>query len=332
MDDLEALQEAAIKAREEAFSEPESNNEEVVDEVPEQEEEIKDEEINEDNDREIDNDTGDTSGDSDDDPIVESSDDNTPVEDSFEPIVVKVNGANITLDTREEVERYLNNVSTDDKYVEPVEAQVVKQAGLTDEDIALLYDIKKGNVDAAKVLLEKNKLDLLDIEDASGQYESSFKPTIKTEMDAIVSRIESKPELKSKIVEAMDMMSPEFEQLVTSNPKDFEVFTNQVESGLAKEALAYAIKEEKINGRNMADAYVHFVNNAKPVNSNSSSSSSSKPTQRRQVSEAERNLRERAKDNGRQGDNAKPSSVSADDIWNMSAEEIMNLSADQLRA
>ena len=245
----------------------------------------------------------------------ESSNDKTNSSD-FEPITIKVNGNEITLDSKDELQKYMvkmeNNKPSKRKSKND---QLIEQSGLSESDIQLLVDAKKGNKAALAKLASDAKIDLLDIEEGmDSKYEAEFKPSYMSEVDEIAEDIMNNEPLYEKFQGAVKSVPQDFVQAISNDASALKHFAGHVESGLAEKIIPLATKAAMLNDEPFLNAYARIGREI------SESTPSEKKVEKRKVNPRADQLRKRASKT--KGSNKGTKSVdSADDVWNMSTED-----------
>ena len=323
MTELERLISEADAEREELYG---SDNEEQVNDNEDVEEDESTDDVTDDSDdTEDDREDGDDAPEQDDDNEADeadvvsddASDDIVHNNDtSFEPITVKVNGVNVDLESREEVEAYIrrNNAPA----VKDPAAQLIEKGGLSQEDIAMLIEMKNGNLSAYKAMVEKNNIDLVDIEEYDGDLELKHQPEILDPVAARAEEIFSDPMISEDFADAINSVPKEFASALGKNINDLDYFADQVRSGVAKEIIAKANKAVAINGGSFTEHYLR-------INSEISKEAPKQTKQNktaRKINKKEVELRERAKAGKSKSSGKKAGELDVDDIWNTPLNEL----------
>jgi hypothetical protein len=259
----------------------------------------------------------------------ENKDETTGDEDSeesadtkkFKPVEVQFGQNKITLDSEEEVAKYLENQNREIAKVQESDTEIaVKQAGISDVELALLADVKAGKPGAIKALAELGKIDLADAEDSEGDYTPEFKVEKKSDVDKAIASISADKELATQFNNTLATVPDDFIASISGDAKDLLRFAGHVKSGIAQELIPLATKASALNGKSLLENYVEIGEQKylKAGKSKEEAKADNKP--KREVTEKEKSLRERA---SKDADTNKTSSSSTvDDIWNMTAEEM----------
>lgn len=317
--EIEALMDAANAEKEESENADENSNEEISEMENKESEEEGGDTGNEDN-QDKHEDTEDENDESEDDSANNESVD-------FEPVAVNYNGQEITLDSEEEVEAFNNKKIETIDYLQDYDSSpeqiLMETAGISQEDLALLADIKDGKVGAMKKLAESNKIDLVAVDEFEGSYSSEIKPVERTKIDVVLKNVARDKQLQSDFNKTMESLPQDFIDALGSDAQGLANFVGHIKTGLASDVLPKAAKASALNGKSLLDNYIDI--GTKQITGNEQKDvGSKKKEQKRKVSEKEKNFRKRAstdKDNKQN----KNSSVSADDIWNMTEAEIAEL-------
>jgi len=230
----------------------------------------------------------------------------------FSPVEVNFQGTPITLQSKEELQKYLDRTSRMGA-VSDIH-QAADQAGLTMEDFQLLMDAKNGDKKAIAKLIVDGKVDTeqFDLADAD-TYEAQWKPTIVSEEDRIAQEIARDPELKEKVQNTFTQVPEDFAQMVVANAAALSDFKDHVQSGLADKIIPEAKKRMILDGMDFATAYTTvggelIENGYKPT---------TKP--KRKISAKAEQMKKKA--TRRKSSNQKKGEVDAEDVWNMSDED-----------
>ena len=259
---------------------------------------------------------GQEDGDLDNDNVADS-DDTTSDGSEFEPITVKFNGSDIQLDNMAEVQSYLNRVGNTGKPKTSKEKQLMAQSGLSEEDIALMVDAKKGNKGAIAKLAKNANVDVYDLDDEMAEsYTPEFQAQYMSEVDEVAEEIMSNENLAREFQEVTKTLPEDFIGAIASNPVALRNFAQHVESGLAKEVLPQAMKKVLLEGGDLLTHYTTLGEAA--FNSNREKPSDSKTT--RKLSPRAGELKKQATKK-KVGQSKKKTTLSADDVWNMSDED-----------
>ena len=234
----------------------------------------------------------------------------------FTPIKTKVNGQEITLESHEEIERFINNQNRSTQQDESINDTIVSQAGLSQEDLVLLADIKAGNIGALNKLAKDNKMDLADVDEFEGEYKSEFKPKIKSDIEKVADQISTDKDLASKFSDVVSgiqgQAGDDFLAAIGSNAQDLASFASHVKDGIAQELLPQAVKEMAVNGGTLLENYIKL---GEAKFKKSSESTKVEKKQERTISKREQSLRDRASSDADENKGGKSSDLSVDDLW-----------------
>lgn len=289
----------------------------------------KEEDIEQEDESESEDEQNESEEDNEDDESESEEDDNSDKEESndkFEPITVKVNGIDVTISSKDEMMSFIKkgaesfNVK-DDEYSN--EKNILSQGKLTADDLKLLVDAKNGNAKAIAKLAKISNVDLIDIEDDfADEYTPEFKVIEETDIDKVAREIINDSELHENFKSISNSVPSSFINKVTSNANDLKTFSEHIKSGLAQEIIPEAIKLT-YQGIDFAEAYVrvgHSVIGKKQQQQESNGDNVSEQKKERQMSDREKALRQKAKDNN-YSDKKSNKDLTEDDIWNMSKED-----------
>lgn len=228
---------------------------------------ITDDEKNTDNDDTDDN-TDDTDGDIDEDDTDDDSNDSantdgdndtddtdTSTTVDFSSFNVNINGTDITVDSAEEAQKIIANLSKSPEPQTDVWAQAQKELKLNTKDLALVSAVKGGNKDALLFLAKQAGLDLSEMiyDEAPATFDKDFTPTVETEGQRVMSDIQRTGEMEtfSSVIDGTD---ENFIQNL-SDIKNLNAFRRQVASGKAAELMPLAKKQALVDGSTLFEAY-----------------------------------------------------------------------------
>ena len=319
--DLEQMMEEAIKEGEE-LNEQEEDDTNTDDDQSEHEHDGASDNTGDDNESGEDSDTseeenveddGDYEIDTDEDGDNEDeSSDELPAGADGDVVTVNVNGTEIKLETPEEIQRYIENISAASHGSKSKEQQLLEQSGLSEEEIALMVDIKNGNKAAAKTLLQSSNIDADELTYLEDEYIRGFDPRYDTDVDVIANEIAAQPGLTEKIQSIATRLDDDFVAEITSNAGALKNFARHVDTGLADEILPKAIKEQALNGGSLIEHYSRIGQEI---------AQSYKPQEKpkRNVNPKAEQLKKRAVKKGTKSKGrGEPTS---DDVWNLSPED-----------
>ena len=223
--------------------------------------------------------------------------------------------------TREQLMMYAqrgaDNFNTEKK-TESESDIVMKQAGLTAEDLKLYAEAKGGSKEAIAQIAKLNGVDIMDVEsEMADKYQQSQQYHVPTEMDGVIKDISSDPELAVNFkgtVEQIRSAGPEFIKIISENPNALKDFSGHVKSGIAQEIIPKAIHAMNTQGGTFSENYARI---GKALSESKQTTKTVKET--RTVSKREEQMRKKASA-GNSG-KSKHSKSSDEDVFDMSAEE-----------
>ena len=310
--EIEALMKDALDEKDEI------EKEELTDDKPDEDDnkpDVKDEEYDDDlKDDNLDDELDDESNKIDDekkDPVEDEDKKQSPDTAKFTPLEVTVNGQKVMLESQEEVKDFINTKNRNTLPKENVTEEIVKQAKLSQEDLALFADIKTGDVGAFAKLAKDLGIDLAEVDEFDGKYEQKFKPNIKTDFDRVIDSIGNDAELAPKFNEVTKDLPDDFLHSVSQNPNDLAQFASHIKSGLAQELLELAVKDTALGKGTLIENYI------KHGEAKAGKKAEAKPAKKeeRKLSEKEIKLRKRANADNEQNKGGKTADLSVDDIW-----------------
>ena len=195
---------------------------------------------------------------------------------------------------------------------------VIEKGGITTEDLQILAELKSGNKDAAGALLKMTGIDPYDLaSDETKTFSPSEKFAPATEVEIVAQEILSQPELAEKVKQTVSVVPQDFTQKVSSDPNLLRAFANHVQTGLAEQIVPEAMKRQMMYGGNFFD---HYTEIGEALIAGSQQQPEPRGTQKRELTEKERRLREKAAPP--KGKAKKQSFIDdAEQIWDMSDEE-----------
>jgi hypothetical protein len=252
----------------------------------------------------------------------ESGDDDIIDDNTSDPLLtVKENGLDIALDTPEEVQAYIAKVKSSNK---PKYDHLIESGTLSEEDLQLLLDAKAGNVGAIKKLA--GDVDLIEVEEFDGEYKpQAHLPQAKanTGFDEVITYIDGQEGLTDKVNALTDNLPSDFKDAILASPQALRSFADQVNGGVAQELLPEAYKASLTNGGTLLDNYVRLGQERYSNNNNPEQ----KSTSTRQVSAAEKALREKAGSTKTSSESV-PDTISGlgvDGIWDKPLDELLEM-------
>ena len=269
-------------------------------------------------DSELDEEDGEGREGSDDDSDDMDNGDDTPADSGdFEPITVNFNGSQIQLENMSEVKSYLARTGKPNGTKTSKEKQLMAQSGLSEEDIALMVDAKKGNKGAIAKLAKNANVDVYDLDDEMAEsYTPEFQAQYMSEVDEVAEEIMSNESLAQEFQEVTKSLPEDFIGAIASNPVALRNFAQHVESGLAQEVLPQAMKKVLLEG---GDLLTHYTTLGEAAFHNKREKPSDSKTTRK-LSPRAGELKKQATKK-KVGQSKKKTTLSADDVWNMSDED-----------
>ena len=195
---------------------------------------------------------------------------------------------------------------------------MLEQAGLTNDDIALLADIKSGDLAAAKKLLELNKMTLDDIDEVTEEYQKKFDYKEQSETEQLAEQIMADEAFSTTYKGELAKLPDDFVQNVHADATAMKHFMRHVRSGLTKELIPQATKKAAIENIPFAEAYATLGREMAKQMGNKKETPK-KETKKREVDEKSRQRRSRKRSNRSDA----PKDFTADDIKNMSDAEFV---------
>ncbi len=322
MADEMSLDEMIDDAEENPETEDDFTEEEETEQEPDEEETSEDKE--EESDEENIDESEEHSDESEEDETEKEDDeeqDSETIETSEETFKVTIAGTEMDV-TKEQLMMYAQRGADNFNDKEKTDSEsdiVMKQAGLTAEDLKLYAEAKGGSKEAIAQIAKLNGVDIMDVEsEMADKYQQSQQYHVPTEMDGVIKDISSDPELAVNFkgtVEQIRSAGPEFIKIISENPNALKDFSGHVKSGIAQEIIPKAIHAMNTQGGTFSENY------AKIGKTLSESRQTQKETvkETRTVSKREEQMRKKASA-GNSG-KSKHSKTSDDDIFEMSESE-----------
>lgn len=252
MDDDE-LEKAVLDEKQEA------EEEEVAEQSEESEEEDSetpdgDDEDNPEEEDGEDSDTADDEEEEEDSEEAEEADEEQPEsetksEDTLKP--VKANGMDIPVKSMDEVYQMASmgvNYKRKMEDIAPYRRAVsaMKEHGLTDQDIALLVDIKNKDKAAIAKVLQDSEVDPLDLETESNNYEVKVygKDAKTLELQDIEKAISSDPEYATTANVVNNMWDQKSQETLADNPHMVQGLHNDIKNGIYEKVAPEAARLE----------------------------------------------------------------------------------------
>jgi len=255
-----------------------------------------------------------------DDNEADDTDTNTETNnDDFEAIEVEINGQIISLNSKDEMLAFIKNkgnVGNSTRHRKSQSEQIIEQGELSDSDLALLIDAKKGNKAAIAKLAKQSGVDIYDIDDdAAGTYKQEFQPTFASEVDEVAQDIMEDTQLHTQFQEVVKGIPQDFAQIIATDAKALKNFSRHVKSGLAQKVIPEAIKQQMLYGGSFIDNYSKIGREM----SESEQAPEKSKTKRKENPRAKK-LRERAK-NHKGNNKGTKTKITGEDVWNMSTDD-----------
>ena len=259
----------------------------------------------------------DTELDSDDDTDDDADNNDSGNDSDFEPITVRLNGNEIQLDNMSEVKQYLAKKNSAPTSRKNKSQQLMEQSGLSEEDIALMVDAKKGNKAAIAKLAKNAEVDVYDLDDEMAEsYTPEFQAQYMSEVDEVAEEIMSNESLAKDFQEVTKTLPEDFIGAIASNPIALRNFAQHVESGLAQEVLPQAMKKMLLEG---GDLLTHYTTLGEEAFQARSKDPAASKTKRKLNPRAEELKKQATKKSSKPG--KRKGEVTASDIWDMSDED-----------
>lgn len=287
-----------------------NNDEDIDGQKPDNDDEDNQDDNNtDDNDN---NDSDDNNNNNDDEDNNTDDEDNKKNEEdssTFETFEAVINGQIIEVESAEEAQAIINNLSQPKLEQPDVWSQAQEKLGVTTKDLALVSAVKGGDSKALLFLAKQAGLDISQLiyDEAPDSFDADFKPTVKTEGELVMGDIESSGEMGA-FTEALNMTDSNFIQNL-GDVKNLNAFRKQVKSGKAAELMPKAKKLALVKGIPLFEAYATLGHEAKTDKTDK--------TVTKTVTKKTPPLKKAPKS----ADEASKGEESAEDIWSLSDEE-----------
>lgn len=219
--------------------------------------EIDDEDFDEADNEDLDDELNADDEDNNDEEKDKDSDDNSDnASDDFETLSVNVNGVDIEINSDTELREVVKKLTEDKPFEVNNEREMLDQAGLSEDDISLLADIKSGSKAALNELLKRQNVTLDDLDDARDEkYSKEFKFEEVTEVQAIAKQIMGDETFLGEYNTEVGKLPKDFAEAIHSDATAMKHFVKHVKSGLTKELIPAATKESTLKGIPFMEAY-----------------------------------------------------------------------------
>ena len=174
---------------------------------------------------------------------------------TFESFEATIGGQKISIDSAEEAQKIINNLSKPQVKSQDVWEQAQKELGVTTKDLALVSAIKSGDKDALLFIAKEADIDISQLiyDEAPESFDKDFKPTVETEGQRIMSEISASGEIES-FSAAIDGTDTNFIENL-GNVENLNAFRQQVASGKAAELMPLAKKMSTMENISLFEAY-----------------------------------------------------------------------------
>jgi len=138
----------------------------------------------------------------------------------------------------------------------------MRENGVSEEDINMLIDIKRGNKEALASLIKSQNIDLLDLEvdeSASNYVPNSYGKSIQEQaMEETIQRLQTKPEVFAQTKAVVSGFDDRSKSIFYENPQYLELLQVDVENGTFDKVLPYAEKLAVLDGnqKSMLEYYM----------------------------------------------------------------------------
>ena len=238
-----------------------------LEETPTEVDETETEEVTEEDQEEVDSTTTESNEETDD--TKADDEEATKVDDAFRTLFskpIKANGTEITLSNMQEVTTLIQkgvNYEAKNKELKPAKKllKTLEANNLKEEDINLLIDLKKGNKEAIKTLIDANNIESYDLDSVDT---TNYKPNNSIVSDTLVDLDEYLDIVKKSphANEVADLMNNWFEpsskELIIEHPSALTDILQELESGRFLEVKS-KIEKEYILGQLNKPRIVRYI-------------------------------------------------------------------------
>jgi len=252
--------------------------------------------------------------------------DDTPTEPTFKPVTIKARGMEIEIKSQKELMDLAHKGFDYFKKTQELSSWrkqigLIESAGLSDAELQRFADAKKGDKLAIASIAKSYGVDTLDIDDNDSEL---YKPQTQMgtaeqyEIEDISREIQANPEHAAHFSRVAGSVPDDFADLVANNPAMLRSFNNHVETGLAERIIPEAMKAQMQYGGTFMDHYSRIgegmYGQDNPV---TKSPQQQVESEKPQMTERERGLRQRAASPGRSKQKKFSAIETAEDIWDM---------------
>jgi hypothetical protein len=170
-------------------------------------------------------------------------------EDSLKP--VRANGMDIPVKSIDEVYQLASMGANYKKKMQDIapfrrSVSAMKEHNLTDEDIALLIDIKKGDKDALAKVVKDSKIDAIDLDTEDVKYESKLygDDEATSNLKDIEETISKDPEYKTTVNVVNNLWDSKSQEKLANNPDLIERLHYDVKNGIYEKVAPEATRLE----------------------------------------------------------------------------------------
>lgn len=232
----------------EEVEEPEEDNDSESEDEPEEDDNPEDEESEEQTEEESD----DTESTNEEQAAFDFT--SIPMDETM-PMDIQANGMNVKASMNELVAGFQKGMN----YTQKMQALsghskdmgIMKDNGLSTEDLNLLVEAKNGNKDALAKLMSNAKVDPLDLEEAKVDYtpQDHGKAPLDFEMEQVKESIVADTEYSGAVQKAVTDMPDDMYEVVSQNAGNLNALYQDVKAGIYQEVMPEVMKLQTLYGK-----------------------------------------------------------------------------------
>ncbi len=255
------------------------------------------------------------------------------------PLEAKSKSARVQIDSRAKMQESINKSL--DYHKKTMELSgwrenigIMESGEITKDDLIQLAEFKRGNTNAFAKMAQDNKVDVYDLDDNAAENYSQqheYMSEAQIEMQSVAQELLS-DEVVAPAMERMSADMPDdFREALSTNPQVLNGFAQDIRSGAAEKIYPHALAAQAMQGGDFITHYQNigqqmFAQQRQAPAAQQSSQAQEQPTgEQHQVSDRERDLRNKASIS--RGSQGKPKTFleDANSIWDMSDEEFAKI-------
>jgi hypothetical protein len=259
------------------------------------------------------------------------------------PLEAKSKSARFMIDSRAKMQESANKALDYHKKTMELarwrdDIAILQSGEITKDDLILMAEAKRGNKDAIAKMAQLNNVDVFELdEEAAENYapQREYATGPQLEMQELAQELLADEVVAPAMESFSNDMPDDFREALSTNSAVLKGFAQDIRSGAAKEIYPHAVAAQAMHGGSFIQHYQQigmkmFGQEQQPQAQPQAAPNEVEP-QKRQVSERERNLRQKAFA-PRGGQQSKSFLNDAQSIWDMPEDEFDSLSNEDLAA